>query len=38
MVRAASCSSANYVLAEFSGALTGMYQPDERERLRNEWD
>jgi bifunctional DNA-binding transcriptional regulator/antitoxin component of YhaV-PrlF toxin-antitoxin module len=26
------------VLAEFSGALTGVYEPDELERLRNEWD
>jgi len=25
------------VLAEFSGALTGVYSRDEIERLRNEW-
>jgi bifunctional DNA-binding transcriptional regulator/antitoxin component of YhaV-PrlF toxin-antitoxin module len=26
------------VLAEFAGALTGMFRPDELERLREEWD
>jgi bifunctional DNA-binding transcriptional regulator/antitoxin component of YhaV-PrlF toxin-antitoxin module len=26
------------VLAEFSGALTGVYHHDELERLRGEWD
>lgn len=26
------------VLAEFSGALTGAYEPDELARLRDEWD
>ena len=26
------------VLAEFAGALTGVYQPDELTTLRNEWD
>ena len=26
------------VLAEFSGALTGTYRPDELDRLRDEWD
>jgi len=26
------------VLAEFSAALTGIYQPDELEGLREEWD
>lgn len=25
-------------LAEFSGALTGVYQPNELDSLRNEWD
>jgi len=26
------------VLAEFAGALTGVYEPDELDRLRDEWD
>lgn len=26
------------ILAEFSGALTGTYDPDELESLRDEWD
>ena len=26
------------VLAEFEGALTGVYEPGEVERLRDEWD
>jgi bifunctional DNA-binding transcriptional regulator/antitoxin component of YhaV-PrlF toxin-antitoxin module len=26
------------VLAEFVGALTGVYQQDELDHLRNEWD
>ena len=26
------------VLAEFSGALTGVYEPDELAGLRDEWD
>lgn len=26
------------VLAEFSGALTGIYRPDELSTLRDEWD
>ena len=26
------------VLAEFSGALTGAYEPDELAGLRDEWD
>ena len=26
------------ILAEFSGALTGAYEPDELEGLRDEWD
>ena len=26
------------VLAEFSGALTGTYRPDELSTLRDEWD
>ena len=26
------------VLAEFSGALTGVYQPNELASLRDEWD
>ncbi len=26
------------VLAEFAGALTGIYHADELERLRDEWD
>ncbi len=26
------------VLAEFSGALTGIYEPNELARLRDEWD
>lgn len=25
------------VLAEFAGALTGVYRPDEVDRLRSEW-
>jgi bifunctional DNA-binding transcriptional regulator/antitoxin component of YhaV-PrlF toxin-antitoxin module len=26
------------VLAELAGSLTGVYRPDELERLREEWD
>ena len=26
------------VLAEFAGVLTGVYERDELDRLRNEWD
>jgi bifunctional DNA-binding transcriptional regulator/antitoxin component of YhaV-PrlF toxin-antitoxin module len=26
------------VLAELAGALTGVYEPDELSRLRDEWD
>ena len=26
------------ILAEFAGALTGVYEPDELARLRGEWD
>jgi bifunctional DNA-binding transcriptional regulator/antitoxin component of YhaV-PrlF toxin-antitoxin module len=26
------------LIEEFSGALTGIYRPDEVERLRSEWD
>ena len=26
------------VLAEFAGALTGVYEPDELDKLRDEWD
>ncbi len=26
------------VLEEFSGALTGVYEPNELDRLRGEWD
>lgn len=25
------------VLAQFAGVLTGVYEPDERDRLRGEW-
>ncbi len=26
------------ILAEFAGALTGAYRPDELNELRSEWD
>ncbi|MEZ5373708.1 MAG: hypothetical protein R2704_13490 [Microthrixaceae bacterium] len=29
---------ADDVLAEFAGALTGVYEPDELDKLRDEWD
>ena len=29
---------ADDVLAQFAGALTGVYEPDELDKLRDEWD
>jgi bifunctional DNA-binding transcriptional regulator/antitoxin component of YhaV-PrlF toxin-antitoxin module len=32
------CERAGDVLDKYAGVLTGVYEPDELERLRNEWD